>query len=282
MRIGFRDPATDRYREADGAELAAPPPESARSRVEAGRGGRPVAAMVIDDALAEDPELVRAATSATVLAVEHGNLEGLLRESQSRMSEVGAAERKRIERDLHDSAQQRLVALRINLELASERLQGAEALELRRFGAELDHVLDDVRAAASGTQPAALAGHGVAAALRSLTDGSAMPVAVEDRGFGRRSELIETTVFFCCAEALQNATKHAGPGASASVVLRHSDGWLQFSVEDDGLGFDPATVARGRGFDNMNERVAAVGGSLALVSAAGQGTRVSCRLPADA
>ena len=101
-------------------------PASGRSRVEADRGGQPVAAMVIDDALAEDPELVRAATSATVLAVENGNLEGQLRASQLRVREVGAAERKRIEDNLHDSAQQRLVALRIRLELASERLHGPE------------------------------------------------------------------------------------------------------------------------------------------------------------
>jgi signal transduction histidine kinase len=89
-------------------------------------------------------------------------------------------------------------------------------------------------------------------------------------------------VFFCCAEALQNATKHAGPGASASVQLSHSDGWVQFSVEDDGVGFDPDTVARGHGLDNMADRVAAVGGSFGLHSAVGQGTRVSGRLPADA
>jgi signal transduction histidine kinase len=109
-----------------------------------------------------------------------------------------------------------------------------------------------------------------------------MPVTVEDRGFGRRSDLVETTVYFCCAEALQNATKHAGPNASASVRLSHSDGRVQFAVEDDGIGFDPNTVARGRGLINMTERVAAVGGVLALDSGAGHGTRISARLPDDA
>ena len=108
-----------------------------------------------------------------------------------------------------------------------------------------------------------------------------MPVAVEDRGFGRRSELVETTVFFCCAEALQNATKHAGASASASVPLSHSDGWVLFSVEDDGAGFDPDTVARGHGLENMNDRLVAAGGSLTLETAQGQGTRISGRLPAD-
>jgi signal transduction histidine kinase len=240
-----------------------------------------VAALVIDDALAEDPELVRAATSATVLAVENGNLEGELRASETRLREVGAAERKRIERNLHDSAQQRLVALRIELELTSEKLRGADQRVLQRFGAELDHVLEEVRAAASGEQPPGLRDQGVATTLKSIVRSAATPVAVEDHGFGRRSELVESTVFFCCAEALQNATKHAGPGTSVTVRLSHTDGWVLFSVEDDGVGFDPQTVARGRGLDNMADRLTAVAGSLAIDSAAGVGTRVSGRLPAD-
>lgn len=281
VRIGFWDPETARYREADGSELTPPDPAGGRSRVEADRGGQPVAAMVIDDALADDPELVRAATSATVLAVENGNLEGQLRASQTRVREVGAAERKRIEDDLHDTAQQRLVALRIQLELAGERLHGPEQLELQRLGSEVDRVLEEVRAAASGASPPGLALHGVAGALSALAESAALPVVVQDSGFGRRSELVETTVFFCCSEALQNAAKHAGRSASARVRLSHSDAWVQFSVEDDGDGFDPHTVTRGRGLNNMRDRVAALGGSVTLASVVGQGTRVSGRLPAD-
>jgi signal transduction histidine kinase len=281
VRIGFWDPETERYREADGSDLTLPNPAGGRSRVEADRGGQPVAAMVIDDALADDPELVRAATSATVLAVENGNLEGQLRASQTRVREVGAAERKRIEDDLHDTAQQRLVALRIQLELAGERLHGPEQLELQRLGSEVDRVLEDVRAAASGASPPGLALHGVAGALSALAESAALPVLVEDSGFGRRSELVETTVFLCCSEALQNAAKHAGRSASARVRLSHSDAWVEFRVEDDGDGFDPHTVTRGRGLDNMRDRVAALGGSVTLASVVGQGTRVSGRLPAD-
>ena len=281
VRIGFWDPAANRYREADGAEVTVPASGAGRSRVEARRDGQPVAAMVIDDALAEDPELVRAAASATVLAVENGNLEGQLRASRLRVREVGAAERKRIEDNLHDSAQQRLVALQIKLAMASERTTAPEQAELQRFGAEVDQVLEEVRTAAKGVVPPELARHGVAAALRSLVRSGVMPVTVEDRGFGRRSELVETTVYFCCAEALQNATKHAGASASASVLLSHSDGWVLFSVEDNGAGFDPHPVARGHGLNNMSDRLAAAGGSLTLDSAEGQGTRMSGRLPAD-
>ena len=230
-----------------GASSSRRTPAAGARCVESRRGGQPVAAMIIDDALAEDPELVRAATSATVLAVENGNLEGQLRASRDRVREVGAAERKRIQANLHDSAQQRLVALRIRLALTSERLHGPEqrrAATLRRRGRS------GPRGGAYGGQgdaPSELARHGVAAALDSLARSGVMPVTIEDRGFGRRSELVETTVFFCCAEALQNATKHAGASTSASVLLSHSDGWVRFSVEDDGAGFDPHTVARGHG-----------------------------------
>jgi len=281
VRIAFWDPGARRYREPDGTELAPPIPGSGRSCVEADRNGQPVAAMVIDDALVEDPELLRAVTSATVLAVENGNLEGELRASQLRVREVGAAERRRIERDLHDSVQQRLVALRINLELTIEKLHGPDHRAMHRIGAELDHVLEEVRAAASGAQPPGLREQGVAATLRSLARSAATPVAVEDCGFGRQSEPVESTVFYCCAEALQNATKHAGPSAPVTVRLSNGDGWVQFSVEDQGIGFDPHTVARGRGLVNMTERVSALGGSLVVDSAAGTGTRVRGRLPAD-
>ena len=282
VRIAFWDPEAGRFRDPDGSELTPPHPGSGRSRVEADRDGQPVVAMDIDEALTEDPQLVRAATSATVMAVENGSLERQLRASKARIGEVGAAERKRIERNLHDSAQQRLVALRINLELTSERLHGPEQREMQRLGTEVGQVLEDVRTAATGGQPPELDRYGVAAALRSLARSGVMPVAVEDRGFGRRSQLVETTVFFCCAEALQNAAKHAGPSASATVHLSCSDAWLHFSVEDEGVGFDSGAVARGQGLDNIADRVSAVGGSLAIDSAAGQGTRVTGRLPADA
>jgi signal transduction histidine kinase len=238
--------------------------------------------MVLDDALAEDPELVGAATSATVLAVANGNLEGELRASRTQLREEGAAERKRIEANLHDSAQQRLVALSINLERTGDRLDGTDRLTLRQYGAELERALEDMRSATSGGQPRDLSALGAAFALRSLARSAAVPVFAEDHGFGRRSELIESTVFFCCAEALQNATKHAGPDASVVVRLAGGDGWVRFSVEDDGAGFDVPTVRRGLGLDNMRDRVVAAGGRLAIESAPSRGTRVRGHLPDDA
>jgi signal transduction histidine kinase len=277
-RIAYWDPETERHREPDGSDLEAP--GRGRSTVEVRRTGQPVAALVLDDALAEDPELVRAASSATLLAVENGNLEGQLLESETRLREVGASERKRIERDLHDGAQQRLVALRINLEETANRLQGREHLELERFGLELDHALDEVRAAAAGDDWPRLE-RGVATALESLARTGTTRVTVADRGFGRRSRRVEETVYFCCAEALQNVTKHAGHGASVAARLWSDDDRVGFAVEDDGVGFEPRVVARGRGLENMAERVAAAGGALSVGSELGRGTRVEGWIPAN-
>jgi len=128
---------------------------------------------------------------------------------------------------------------------------------------------------------AALAGVLAGLLAPAVEPGAGRAVAIEDRGFGRRSELVETTVFFCCAEALHNATKHAGASTSASVLLSHSDGWVRFSVEDDGAGFAPETVARGHGLKNMDDRVAAAGGSVTLDSALGRGARCCGRLPVN-
>jgi signal transduction histidine kinase len=102
---------------------------------------------------------------------------------------------------------------------------------------------------------------------------------VEDDGFGRRGPPIEAAVFFCCAEALQNATKHAGRSASVTVQLGERDGWLHFTVDDDGQGFDTRATPRGLGLDNMADRIIALGGRLDVDSGPGRGTRVIGRLP---
>jgi signal transduction histidine kinase len=160
--------------------------------------------MVIDGALAEDPELVRATASATTLAVENGNLEGELRDSRARIVAAGDAERRRIERDLHDSAQQRLVALRVHLALASEELDGSEHQTLvARLGTEVDEALDELRSVATGVYPKILSDFGVAAALRSVSRRAAIPIALEDGWVRRHADEIELAVYFSCLEALQ-------------------------------------------------------------------------------
>ena len=278
--LGYWDPEDEHYRTHDGTRLERPAEGCGRSLVTADRDGRPVAALVLDDALTGDPELVRAAASATVLAVEQGALEGELRSSRARIVEAGDAERRRIERDIHDSAQQRLIALRIHLELARDQLEQREERDLvGRLGLEVEEAIDDLRTVASGVYPAVLTDSGVAAALRSVARHAAVPVEVVDRGIGRHPADVESTVYFCCVEAVQNAAKHAGPGASVTVWLDTLDGHVVFGVDDDGRGFDPRAAAGGHGLANIADRVATAGGSLSVDAAVGSGTRIAGSLP---
>ena len=280
LQLAYHDPGTARFREADGAELA-PPVAAGRAWVPVERDGQPVAAMVIDEALTGDPELVRAAAAATLLAVENGGLEGELRASRARILQAGHEERRRIERDLHDSAQQRLVALRIHLELAGGSFDSAEHREvLERLGTEVDEAIDELRDVAHGLHPEVLVEAGVGPALKAVAMRSATPVTVTG-GFPRQSEAVELAVYFCCLECLQNAAKHAGVGAAVTIRLAQDDGRVRFFVEDDGIGFDPATAPRGAGLTNLGDRVAAVGGGLHIDSRPGHGTRIAGDLPAD-
>jgi signal transduction histidine kinase len=252
-----------------GEELAEPAP----GRVAVPVGD--VAVMVIDRSLAEDPELVRAAVSATLLAIENGALEGELRTSRARIVQAGDAERRRIERDLHDSAQQRLVALRIHLSAAGEQLAANDRALLEQLGTEVEHAIDDLRSVAHGIYPQVLADAGVGAALSAVARRSPVRTRIHDGWSGRRAEDVEATVYFCCVECLQNAAKHGGPGVSATVRLSERPGRVGFVVEDDGPGFVPSAVSGGAGHANLADRVSALGGTHEVDSAPGRGTRIS-------
>ena len=276
LRLGYWDPATRRFRQPDGEELARPRPAAGRAWVPLEWHGREVAAMVVDETLAEDPELVRAAAGATVLAVQNGNLEGELRASAARILDAGDAERRQIGRDLHDSAQQRLVALRINLAMAAERLDRPEdQARIEDLGTEIDRAIEEVRSAARGDRPGVLAEHGVGAALAAVAGRAAMPVTIRDDWLGRHSDAIEEATYFCCLECLQNASKHAGPHATVSIRLTEADGVVGFEVADTGPGFDPAAVDRGAGLTNLADRLAGIGGTLHIDTGHGRGTRVT-------
>jgi signal transduction histidine kinase len=280
LQLAFRDPATGSFVEPTGDVLVPDDTAPDRAWVPVDRDHEPGAAMVIDETLTEDPELVRAATSATLLAVENGALEGELRASRARIVEAGNAERRRIERDLHDSAQQRLVALRIHLALVGEKLERSEEREmLDSLGVEVDQAIEDLRDVARGLYPQLVAQLGLGTALGAVARRSAIPVRIIEHGLGRHDEELETTVYFCCVECMQNAAKHGGPGASVTIHLGEQDGRMWFSVEDDGAGFDLATVERGAGLTNLADRLAAVGGTIAIDTTPGHGTRVTGELP---
>jgi signal transduction histidine kinase len=277
LRLAYRDPVSGQFREPSGEVLAVEPH---RAWVSVDRDHEAVAAMVIDETLTEDPELVRAAASATLLAVENGALEGELRASRARIVEAEHAERRRIERDLHDGAQQRLVALRMHLALVGEKLGPPQQQQmLDSLGLEVDEAIQELRDLAHGLYPPLLAQSGLGTALTAVGRRSGMRVRVYEHGLSRHPEPVEITVYFCCVECLQNAAKHAGAGASVTVTLTEGDDAIAFCVEDDGAGFDVATVVRGSGLTNLTDRVAAVGGTVQIVSRPGRGTRITGHVP---
>ena len=204
-----------------------------------------------------------------------------LRESRARIVASGDAERRRVERDLHDGAQQHLVALAVNLRLARDII--ADDPEA---GAEmLDQMVDDVQATiqelrelAHGIYPPLLADAGLGEALRAAASRAALPVTVTADGIGRYSQGVETAVYFCCLEALQNAGKHA-PGATAEVRLWEESGGLLFSVSDNGPGFDATRARSGHGFINMSDRLGAIGGTVRWESRPGHGATISGSVP---
>jgi signal transduction histidine kinase len=281
LRLAYWEPSTRRYREPDGTVLEEPASKHRRAWVRIDRDGEHVAAMSADAVVGEDPELLDAAGHATLIAVEHGDLEDELRASMSRLVEAGDTERRRIQRDLHDSAQQRLVALRIHLGLAAETLgDRPETAVVQRLGHEVDVALDELRSVAHGLYPPLLARRGVPDALRAASHDGPLPVRIADDRFGRQSAAVENTVYFCCLEALQNAAKHAGQDATVDVRLAARNGEVHFSVVDDGIGFDAANAVEGTGLGNIADRIAAAGGALRIDSTPGLGTRVEARLPA--
>jgi signal transduction histidine kinase len=206
-----------------------------------------------------------------------------LRASRQRLVSAQDVERRRLERNLHDGAQQHLVALKVKLGLA-EMLLGRDpakaAAILEQLKGDADEALETLRDLARGIYPPLLADRGLVVALESQARKATVPVRVESAGVARYAQDIEATVYFCVLEALQNVQKYAG--ASEVVVrLRASTdlATLTFEVEDDGTGFETATARKGAGLTNMNDRVDALGGKVQVISHPGAGTRVSGELP---
>jgi signal transduction histidine kinase len=204
-----------------------------------------------------------------------------LRASRQRIVAAADQARRRIERDLHDGAQQQLVALRINLGLARQvvRAAPAEAEELlQQTEQAAASALEELRELARGIYPPLLADLGLRAALQAQAGKAALPVTVEAPAIGRYPQQTEAAVYFCVLEALQNVAKYAQAQAGR-VTLGHDGQDLVFTVEDDGNGFDPATTPMGTGLQGISDRLAALGGSVGIASAPGHGTRVTGRVP---
>ena len=207
-----------------------------------------------------------------------------LRASRTRVVVAADAERRRIERDLHDGAQQHLIGLAIHLRLASELASSdpEKAKELLEgLDNEIQETLEQLRDLAHGIYPPLLQDRGLADALAAAVLRAPLAAQVQANGLGRYQPDVEATVYFCCLEALQNAAKHAGDGATAMVRVHENGGGLLFEVADDGSGFDFGSERIGAGMTNMRDRVGALGGSLRVESAPGQGTTISGLIPLE-
>ena len=203
-----------------------------------------------------------------------------LRASRRRLVEAQDAERRKIERNLHDGAQQQLIALTIHLSLLEESADDSAAVR-ELVAAVKDGVraaLDELRDLARGIYPPLLADQGLLPALQAQARKAPLPVEIDADGIGRYPQDAEAAVYFCTLEALQNVTKYAS-ASRAKVGLSCSDGSLQFTVTDDGTGFDTATTRHGTGLQGMADRLAALGGALQVRSRPGYGTTLSGDAP---
>jgi signal transduction histidine kinase len=203
-----------------------------------------------------------------------------LRESRARIVASGDAERRRFERNLHDGAQQNLVALAVNLRLARDMLDEPESAGqmLDQLAEDLKLTIADLRDLAHGIYPPLLADSGLARALEAASSRSPLAVIVHAPTIHRYSADIEAAVYFCCLEALQNAAKHAA-GSDVEVRLWEESGGLLFSVSDDGPGFDVALARHGHGYTNMADRLGAIGGTVRWQSEPGHGATVQGSIP---
>jgi signal transduction histidine kinase len=288
-RLAFWLPRSRRYVDAAARDVEAPVAGDGVSwHAFGGADGEPTIAILYDAVLDEDPELVDAAGLATVLAVENRRLERNLRRStddlrSSRQRLVSAVtdERRKIEQELHDGSQQRLLSIGIELELVRERGQAdAETLaRLAELAGQVDEALQELRSVAHGTYPQLLGVLGLEPALRELAGRSGVPVAVELEEVPRFPREVEAAVYFTCLEAVQNVLKHAGRRAQVQLRLAVEDGELRFAVADDGAGFTPSPARPGSGLQNMADRLGAVGGHLSVSSAPAHGTVVSGEIP---
>jgi signal transduction histidine kinase len=285
-RLVFWLPRREHFVDRHGNLVELRPEDAGRTWRTFGHGETRVLAIVHDPILGEDPELVDAVGVTALLTLENRRLEqdlldsvGALRASQRRLVAAASSERRKIERDLHDGVQQKLVALRIHLELALELVGEENSLSgsLARLGTEFDEALDDLRSVAHGIYPPVLAEGGLVAALHDAARRSTVPVTTEIEDVGRFSEDCEAAVYYCCLEALQNVAKHAGDDAAATLQLWRNGRVVHFRVSDDGAGFSQRSAVGGAGLTNMADRIGAVGGTLAVMSTPGDGTTVEIR-----
>ena len=271
-----------------GPDGALPPFEGASRAVAVQHGGELLGALSLQKPRNEpltstEDELLRHLASQAGLVLRNAALIGELRASRRRLVEAQDAERRKIERNLHDGAQQQLIALTIQLGLLEESADDPAAVRQLAPAVKdgLRAALEDLRDLARGIYPPLLADQGLVPALQAQARKASLPVEIDADGIGRYPQDTEAAVYFCTLEALQNITKYAD-ASRATVGLACSGGSLPFTVTDDGAGFDTAATRHGTGLQGMADRLAALGGALDVRSRPGRGTTLTGQLPVSA
>ena len=296
LRRSVRDPTLSLWRwspalagfvDDDGVPRSVPEDGSGRAAMVLERNGSPVGALVFDEALRDQPQLLAAVRSATSLALDNQNMEQQLRDqlievrrSRERIVTAGDARRRELERDLHDGAQQRLVAVSMDLARARRAANQAEMKELvEQASDELAVALAELRELARGVYPPSLRERGLGGSLTALAERSSLPVELDIELPQRPPPQVELAAYFICAEAVTNAAKHAR-ATNLRIGVKGTDTALSLHVTDDGIG--GASAGADGGLLGLADRAAALGGSFAVTSPDGQGTTVAATLPFSA
>ncbi|MDQ1688065.1 MAG: hypothetical protein QOK42_1040 [Frankiaceae bacterium] len=287
LAVGRWDVERGEYVDTAGQPMLLPTEGSGRSTTLLEREGNPLAAIVHDDALLEDDGLLSSVATAARFVVENEGLQAEVRAqledvraSRARIVAAAQEERRRLERDLHDGAQQRLVSVCLDLKLAASAGEHEVPPQTRRLlvdaSTELERALAELRELARGIHPAVLTDEGLGPALRSLADRSRLPTEVDFQVGERLGAQVEAAAYFVASEALANVAKHA-KATRASVAVSRPNGHLVIRVEDDGVG--GADPERGSGLRGLIDRVGAVDGRLELTTTPGGGTAVVAEIP---
>jgi signal transduction histidine kinase len=284
LRLAYWLPEFETYADRSGRRVEIRP-EPGRTTTVVNRGGEPVAALLHDASLQKEPALLDAVVAAAGIALANARLESELRarveevrRSRARIVEVAQSERRRLERDLHDGAQQRLVTLGLQLGTLEKQVaaQPRAVALLDEAKRELEQSLRELRELARGIHPAIVTERGLGVALESLASRASIPVELTVDLEARPPEALELAAYYLVAESLTNVAKHA-KASSASVEVTREDGWLVVEVVDDGVG--GASETGGSGLRGLGDRVEALGGHVQVWSPQGVGTRVRADIP---
>jgi len=285
LELAYWLPDQDIWTDQDGHPIELPGPDQRRSIRLIYRNQEPVAALFFDPTLGDEEELLNAVSAAAGIALENGRLRAELRaklqelqSSRVRALEAGWRERQRLERNLHDGAQQRLVGISIELGSLENRAMADPQLKQRltRTREEVSASLEELRSIARGIYPAVLSGHGLAVAVESLATSAAVPVRLEVGITERLPEAVEVAAYYIASEALANIGKHAHANTATVRVNRDGD-LLVVEVSDDGIG--GASITGGSGLRGLRDRAEVLGGRVLITNPAGGGTTIRAEIP---